>query len=159
MRVSHLGGCQDHVKRICVCINVRCLMIRPLVWWNCWGLTQAWLTWILLFPFSLVMMAKEKPPITVVGDVGGRIAIIVVWVWGEQVGGLPHSIFASAALSLRVREMAGIGVGTCSLDTVFCSSSGDFGYFNFLLKTICNFSRLSPKISLLPWSWVSDVCK
>ena len=24
------------------------------------------------------MMAKEKPPITVVGDVGGRIAIIVV---------------------------------------------------------------------------------
>ena len=26
----------------------------------------------------LVMMAKEKPPITVVGDVGGRIAIIVV---------------------------------------------------------------------------------
>lgn len=29
--------------------------------------------------FSLsVMMAKEKPPITVVGDVGGRIAIIVV---------------------------------------------------------------------------------
>lgn len=25
-----------------------------------------------------VMMAKEKPPITVVGDVGGRIAIIVV---------------------------------------------------------------------------------
>jgi hypothetical protein len=24
-------------------------------------------------------MAKEKPPITVVGDVGGRIAIIVVW--------------------------------------------------------------------------------
>lgn len=25
------------------------------------------------------MMAKEKPPITVVGDVGGRIAIIVVW--------------------------------------------------------------------------------
>lgn len=67
-------------------------------------------------------------------------------------GGLPHSIFASAALPLRVREMAGIGVGTCSLDTVsvFCSSSGDFGYFNFLLKTICNFSHLSPKISLLP---------
>lgn len=30
-----------------------------------------------LFIFS-VMMAKEKPPITVVGDVGGRIAIIVV---------------------------------------------------------------------------------
>lgn len=30
------------------------------------------------FPSSLVMMAKEKPPITVVGDVGGRIAIIVV---------------------------------------------------------------------------------
>lgn len=28
-------------------------------------------------PFA-VMMAKEKPPITVVGDVGGRIAIIVV---------------------------------------------------------------------------------
>lgn len=27
---------------------------------------------------SPVMMAKEKPPITVVGDVGGRIAIIVV---------------------------------------------------------------------------------
>ncbi|GAB1297095.1 Phosphoribosyl pyrophosphate synthase-associated protein 1 [Apodemus speciosus] len=26
-----------------------------------------------------LMMAKEKPPITVVGDVGGRIAIIVVW--------------------------------------------------------------------------------
>lgn len=26
----------------------------------------------------IVMMAKEKPPITVVGDVGGRIAIIVV---------------------------------------------------------------------------------
>lgn len=26
----------------------------------------------------LVMMAKEKPPITVVGDVGGRIAIIIV---------------------------------------------------------------------------------
>lgn len=25
----------------------------------------------------IVMMAKEKPPITVVGDVGGRIAIIV----------------------------------------------------------------------------------
>lgn len=24
------------------------------------------------------MMAKEKPPITVVGDVGGRIAIIIV---------------------------------------------------------------------------------
>lgn len=65
-------------------------------------------------------------------------------------GGLPHSIFASAALSLRVREMAGIGVGTCSLGTLFSSSSGDFGYFNFLLKTICNFSRLSPKISLLP---------
>lgn len=30
------------------------------------------------FSSSLVMMAKEKPPITVVGDVGGRIAIIVV---------------------------------------------------------------------------------
>lgn len=29
----------------------------------------------------LVMMAKEKPPITVVGDVGGRIAIIVVRNW------------------------------------------------------------------------------
>lgn len=28
--------------------------------------------------FISVMMAKEKPPITVVGDVGGRIAIIVV---------------------------------------------------------------------------------
>lgn len=27
---------------------------------------------------SSVMMAKEKPPFTVVGDVGGRIAIIVV---------------------------------------------------------------------------------
>lgn len=31
-----------------------------------------------LYLFLLVMMAKEKPPITVVGDVGGRIAIIVV---------------------------------------------------------------------------------
>lgn len=30
------------------------------------------------FIFLSVMMAKEKPPITVVGDVGGRIAIIVV---------------------------------------------------------------------------------
>lgn len=30
---------------------------------------------ILLFP---VLIPKEKPPITVVGDVGGRIAIIVV---------------------------------------------------------------------------------
>lgn len=29
-------------------------------------------------PCLSVMMAKEKPPITVVGDVGGRIAIIVV---------------------------------------------------------------------------------
>lgn len=26
-----------------------------------------------------VHIAKEKPPINVVGDVGGRIAIIVVW--------------------------------------------------------------------------------
>lgn len=32
---------------------------------------------LLLFPF-LVLIPKEKPPITVVGDVGGRIAIIVV---------------------------------------------------------------------------------
>uniref|UniRef100_A0A8C5J9M1 Phosphoribosyl pyrophosphate synthetase associated protein 1 n=1 Tax=Junco hyemalis TaxID=40217 RepID=A0A8C5J9M1_JUNHY len=32
---------------------------------------------LFFFPSSLVMMAKEKPPITVVGDVGGRIAIIV----------------------------------------------------------------------------------
>lgn len=31
-----------------------------------------------VFLFLAVMMAKEKPPITVVGDVGGRIAIIVV---------------------------------------------------------------------------------
>lgn len=32
------------------------------------------------FPLScvVVMMAKEKPPMTVVGDVGGRIAIIIV---------------------------------------------------------------------------------
>lgn len=35
--------------------------------------TNSVLCWV-----SLVMMAKEKPPITVVGDVGGRIAIIVV---------------------------------------------------------------------------------
>lgn len=36
--------------------------------------------WGLVICFALlVMMAKEKPPITVVGDVGGRIAIIVVW--------------------------------------------------------------------------------
>lgn len=36
--------------------------------------------WALVVCFVLlVMMAKEKPPITVVGDVGGRIAIIVVW--------------------------------------------------------------------------------
>uniref|UniRef100_A0A8C7WRG7 Phosphoribosyl pyrophosphate synthetase-associated protein 1 n=1 Tax=Oryzias sinensis TaxID=183150 RepID=A0A8C7WRG7_9TELE len=33
------------------------------------GLTQCF--------FGFIMMAKEKPPITVVGDVGGRIAIIV----------------------------------------------------------------------------------
>lgn len=32
---------------------------------------------VVLLSFA-VMMAKEKPPITVVGDVGGRIAIIVV---------------------------------------------------------------------------------
>lgn len=46
-----------------------------------------------------VMMAKEKPPITVVGDVGGRIAIIVVrqsefssgWLAGRRVGWLPPS--------------------------------------------------------------------
>ena len=30
------------------------------------------------FPPSLAMAAKEKPPINVVGDVGGRIAIVVV---------------------------------------------------------------------------------
>uniref|UniRef100_A0A8C6NT32 Phosphoribosyl pyrophosphate synthetase associated protein 1 n=1 Tax=Nothobranchius furzeri TaxID=105023 RepID=A0A8C6NT32_NOTFU len=30
-----------------------------------------------VLPFVLLMMAKEKPPISVVGDVGGRIAIIV----------------------------------------------------------------------------------
>lgn len=35
--------------------------------------------WGLVIRFVLpVMMAKEKPPITVVGDVGGSIAIIVV---------------------------------------------------------------------------------
>ncbi len=34
---------------------------------------------ILLFFFScLAVTAKEKPPINVVGDVGGRIAIVVV---------------------------------------------------------------------------------
>lgn len=42
-----------------------------LLWFDS-GLTD------LFFFSSLVMMAKEKPPITVVGDVGGRIAIIVV---------------------------------------------------------------------------------
>ena len=32
----------------------------------------------MLFYFLAVMAAKEKPPMNVVGDVGGRIAIIVV---------------------------------------------------------------------------------
>lgn len=136
MRVSHVGGCQDHVKHSCVCISVRCLMIQPLVWWNCWDLTQAWLTWTLFLPFSLVMMAKEKPPITVVGDVGGRIAIIVVWVWGEQVGG---GFLTASLLQLLYPwglEGGWYRSGSVFLDTLFSSSAGDFSYFNFLLKTI-----------------------
>lgn len=44
----------------------------------------------LCFP---VMMAKEKPPITVVGDVGGRIAIIVV---RPQASSYIHTLLAKS---------------------------------------------------------------
>lgn len=56
---------------------------------------------------------------------------------GTAGGWLPHSSFASAVPSLRVRGMPGIGVGMWFLDTLFSSSAGSFGYFNFLLETIC----------------------
>lgn len=56
---------------------------------------------------------------------------------GTGGGWLLHSNFASAALSLRVRGMAGVGGGTWFLDALFSGSAGGFGYFNFLLKTIC----------------------
>lgn len=39
------------------------------------------------------MMAKEKPPITVVGDVGGRIAIIVV---RPQASSYIHTLLAKS---------------------------------------------------------------
>lgn len=35
--------------------------------------------------FFSVLIPKEKPPITVVGDVGGRIAIIVVSAYIEYI--------------------------------------------------------------------------
>lgn len=54
-----------------------------------------YLTNSVLWCVLLVMMAKEKPPITVVGDVGGRIAIIVVWP-GTGVTLLPLSVWVSA---------------------------------------------------------------
>lgn len=137
MRVSHLGGCQDRVKHVCVCINARCLMVQPLVWWNCWGLTQACLTWTLFFSFFFSDDGQGETT----NNCGWRR-----WrknchhcgtsVRGTSGGWLPHSIFASAALSLRVGGMAGMGVGMCLLDTLFSSSVGGFGYFNFLLKTL-----------------------
>ena len=50
-------------------------------------------------------LPKEKPPMNVVGDVGGRIAIIVVstfWLWCyhrtvelEHIGECPLTLFAS----------------------------------------------------------------
>lgn len=43
---------------------------------------------LLLFP---VLIPKEKPPITVVGDVGGRIAIIVVRAY-RLIGLMEHII-------------------------------------------------------------------
>lgn len=48
------------------------------------------------------MMAKEKPPITVVGDVGGRIAIIVVRDDGEEWVGMV--CFQRVSLSCTVPE-------------------------------------------------------
>ena len=48
---------------------------------------------------SLVMMAKEKPPITVVGDVGGRIAIIVVRVTTPPL--LPAQLLESELYTLN----------------------------------------------------------
>ena len=58
------------------------------------------------------MMAKEKPPITVVGDVGGRIAIIVVG-RGLPSGGRREASPGGRPLWERVsRDDGGAGGGT-----------------------------------------------
>lgn len=58
---------------LCVCLSVRAVACCRVGGSH----LSRYLTNSVLWCVLLVMMAKEKPPITVVGDVGGRIAIIV----------------------------------------------------------------------------------
>lgn len=77
--VTHLGGCRADVTHVSVSVRQPGAQLRAGASCavSCCGLARGYLTWASASS-PAVMMAKEKPPITVVGDVGGRIAIIVV---------------------------------------------------------------------------------
>lgn len=94
------------------------------------------------------MMAKEKPPITVVGDVGGRIAIIVVCVWWGGVG-----VASSQHLFLSCFMPEGRNACWCRGGNVIVPlfSAVLLGSFQISVENPLYFSTLSPEISLFTW--------
>lgn len=94
--------------------------LRWLTWWNplCILSVSPGIDDGFVFLFLAVMMAKEKPPITVVGDVGGRIAIIVVRLLKHHPPTHTYTFLAYTLLSKTICTMHKI----CSWSAVFLES-------------------------------------